>query len=89
MRQLVTHTLCLVLIPMLARGAPPSRALEPVEVREYDGGWGRKGVQFIFERLPPDRDQGALTREDGQVIRAAFEEVYGKQEPLPPPRYPG
>jgi len=89
MRQLVTHVLCLVLIPMLARSAPPGRALEPVEVREYDGGWGRKGVQLIFKRLPPDRDQGALTREDWQAIRAAFEEVYGKQEPLPPPRYPG
>lgn len=89
MRQLVTHALCWVLIPMLARGASLNRVLEPVEVREYDGGWGRHGVQLIFERLPPDREQGALTREDVQAIRAAFEEVYGEQEPLLSPRYPG
>ncbi|PTL76051.1 AHH domain-containing protein [Vitiosangium sp. GDMCC 1.1324] len=88
MRQLVTPILCLVLIPMLARGAPPGRALAPVEVREYDGGWGRKGVQLTFKRLPPDREQAPLTREDGRAIVAAFEAEYGKQEPLPPPRYP-
>ncbi|OJH36830.1 AHH domain-containing protein [Cystobacter ferrugineus] len=90
MRQLVTQALCLLLIPMLARGAPPGRgALEPVEAREYDGGWGRKGVQLIFKRLSPDEDEAPLTREDGRAIREAFEAKYGKKEPLPPPRYPG
>ncbi|PTL78236.1 AHH domain-containing protein [Vitiosangium sp. GDMCC 1.1324] len=57
-------------------------------MREYDGGWGRKGVQLTFKRLPPDREQAPLTREDGRAIVAAFEAEYGKQEPLPPPRYP-
>lgn len=74
---------------MLARGALPGRALEPVEVREYDGSWGRKGVQLTFKRLAPERDHAPLTREDRQAIREAFEAVYGKQEPLPPPRFPG
>ena len=58
-------------------------ALEPVEVSEHRDAHGHVGIMLTFKRLPLDRNQVPLTREDVRAILAAFEKVYGQQSRYP------
>ena len=83
---LVAALLLALLVPPSVHAASLER--EPVDVRKSRDAHGHAGVLFTFQRrsLEP---QSPLTLKEARLLITAFEQVYGKQAPLPPVAFPG
>ena len=85
-RHVVVCFLLALLVPGTVRADAPER--EPIEVKEVRDAHGHAGVLFTFPRRSPPHP-APLTLKDARLLLAAFDEVYGRQGPLPPVAFPG